>query len=256
LAAASNSAPNELATRELVRDHAHRSLIALKGFRVYGVRWLRPWVQYCFAPASYRITPETIARFKHFNARLGECDLYTFANVFADYPVAKIKCAASELELIVDLGANVGAFSLLAHTLAPHARIIAVEPDAANAAFLHAQPFAKSLEIHRVAVGPFDGTARLIRGENSVTHHVDLSDDGEGEPVPLVSLESLCDRPALVKMDIEGGEVEILRAGLPDNVRYLALEWHAPGAPSDFVPGNWEHISTDPHGATMWWFSR
>jgi hypothetical protein len=41
--------------------------------------------------------------------------------------------------------------------------VIAVEPDATNVAFLRAQTFADTLEIHQAAVGPFDGTARLIR---------------------------------------------------------------------------------------------
>jgi FkbM family methyltransferase len=252
----SSAAENNSGASELARDHARRTFVALQGFRVYGPRWFRPWMTYAFAPAASRISPASVARFKDFNARLGACDLYTFANVFADYPVDKIKPALSDIELIVDLGANVGAFSLLAHKLAPHARIVAVEPDAENISFLRAQPFAKHLEIRHAAVGPFTGNARLVRGENSVTHHVDLSESGEGEIVPLVSLDSLCHRPALVKMDIEGGELEILRAGLPENVRHLALEWHGRGVPSDFVPGNWQKISTDLHGATMWWFSR
>ncbi len=250
LAAENNRASSEL------RDHARRTFVALNGFRTYGARWLRPWLSYAFAPATSRIVPESVAHFKDFHARLGECDLYTFANVFADYPVDKLKAAAIDLDLIVDLGANVGAFSLLARTIAPHAHIVAVEPDAENVSFLRAQPFAKHLDIRHAAVGPSAGNARLVRGENSVTHHVDLSEDSEGVPVPLVSLESLCHRPALVKMDIEGGEREILRAGLPENVRHLALEWHGGGAPLDFVPGNWQKISTDMHGATMWWFSR
>jgi FkbM family methyltransferase len=240
----------------LLRDHSRRVFASLDGFRVYGAGWLRPWATYCVSPVVRRLAAKSIARFDGFNVRLSECDLYTFANVFADYPINRIARALGDVELIVDLGANVGAFSYLMRAMSAK-KIIAVEPDADNVAFLREQPFAKSLEIHQAAVGPLDGTARLIAGNNSVTHHVDLSSTGEGPTVPVMSLESLCPQPALVKMDIEGGEKEILRTGLPENVRYLVLEWHHPKeTPADFISGNWEKISTDFHGASNWFLQR
>jgi FkbM family methyltransferase len=241
---------------DMLVDHGCRVAGALGGFRVYGRNWLKPWTAYCLSPILNRVAHEKIARCKSFNARFGECDLYTFANVFADYPVDELVWASRDVELIVDLGANVGAFSCLMRTLSPQSRIIAVEPDATNVAFLRAQPFADSLEIHQAAVGPFDGMARLIRGENSVTHHVDLSGDAEGAVVPVISLQALCDQPSLVKMDIEGGERRILECGLPKSIRHLVLEWHHRGSPADFVRGRWKRISTDIHGASTWYFRR
>jgi FkbM family methyltransferase len=240
---------------DMLIDHARRSVTALAGFRVYGSNWIRPWLTYALSPLLSRAALDAVARFANFNARLGEGDLYTFANVFTDYPVAKIKSALRDVELVVDLGANVGAFSYLTLSLGKK-RIIAVEPERDNAAFLRAQPFANALEIVQAAVGPSEGSARLIHGENSVTHHVDLTNTSEGETVSVASLDSLCNAPALVKMDIEGGELAILQHGLPENVRHLVLEWHHRGSPADFVRGNWRHISTDMHGATTWWFSR
>ena len=53
---------------------------------------------------------------------------------------------------------------------------------------------------------------------NSVARHVDFSGSAEDQTPPVMSLKSLCDRPALVKMDIEGGEFEVLEGGLPENV--------------------------------------
>ena len=174
----------------------------------------------------------------------------------ATFTPSRMFLPIGDVNLIVDLGANVGAFSFLVRTLASQARIVAVEPDKKNVAFLRAQPFARTIEIREAAVGPFDGKARLIAGENSVTHHVDLSGSAEGEVVSLISLDSLCQEPALVKMDIEGGELSILENGLPENIRHLMLEWHYGGVPSDLVAGNWKHISTDLHGATMWYWRR
>jgi len=241
---------------KVLLDHASRLWQSRAGFRVHGKSWLRPWAAYCVSPITYRASGERIALFDGFSARTNECDLYTFANVFADYPLIELRRALGDVNLIVDLGANVGAFSFLVRTLASQARIVAVEPDKKNVAFLRAQPFARTIEIREAAVGPFDGKARLIAGENSVTHHVDLSGSAEGEVVSLISLDSLCQEPALVKMDIEGGELSILENGLPENIRHLMLEWHYGGVPSDLVAGNWKHISTDLHGATMWYWRR
>jgi FkbM family methyltransferase len=245
--------------RELF-DHSRRIVNALEGFRLYGRGWLRPWATYCLSPILSRFAGETVARFDAFNARLGECDLYTFANVFADYPIDELLAALREVNLVVDLGANVGAFSFLIQRLCRklrcQRRIIALEPDATNIAFLREQPFADALEIHQAAVSSREGTARLVAGENSVTHYVDLSPKADGLPIRTLSLASLCDEPALVKMDIEGGELNILEHGLAENVRHLVLEWHHPGAPVDFVPGNWKRIATDIHGASTWYLHR
>lgn len=245
--------------RQLV-DHSHRTLSAARGFRVYGIRWLRPWLTYALWPALRRILSGRIIHFGEFDARLDQCDIYTFANVFADYPVSELKRAIGEVDLVLDLGANVGGFSYLVRRLArkcgrnPH--LIAVEPDPANASVLRQQPFASHLEIREEAVGPNDGNGCLITGSNSVTHRVDFDPSWRGKTIPVLSLASLCTAPALVKMDIEGGEVDILRAGLPEQVRYLVLEWHGEGAPTDFVAGNWQCLSRDIYGSSMWWLAR
>jgi FkbM family methyltransferase len=241
-------------------DHGWRTTSALRGFTVYGVRWLRPWLAYAASPLLRRIFGGRTMHFREFGARLDQCDLYTFANVFADYPMAELKRALPQVQLIIDLGANVGAFSYLARQIARKQtrppRIIALEPDPANCSFLRQQPFAKEIEVHQQAVASVEGIGSLISGENSVTHRVDVSSRSIGLGVPLVTLASLCSAPALVKMDIEGGELDVLSAGLPDQVRFLVLEWHGYGTPADVLPGNWRRLSRDMDGATTWWFSR
>jgi FkbM family methyltransferase len=252
----------------LVVDHARRVGRASAGFRSVGLAWTRPWFFYLGSPLLNRIQRQGVLRFQGFVVRLGKADLYTFANLFEDYPVCLVRRALAEVSLVLDLGANVGAFSWLithlseAGNLRP--RIVALEPNAENASFLRAQPFAAALEIDEAAVGPSAGMGTLVPGENSVTDHVDYSGRSAGATVPIRSLDSLCDRPALVKMDIEGGEREILQQGLPEQVRHLFLEWHpvVPGGtrdsstPADFVPGKWRHLSSDPYGSTTWYFQR
>jgi len=263
-AAANNAGPNESQTAfecgRLLLDHTNRVGRALEGFRVFGFGWLRPWIAYSVSPVITRLVPGRIGHFNGFNARLAECDLYTFANVFLDYPIAELSNALADVEMVVDLGANVGAFLFLVRRLCEkigrRVRMVALEPAAENAAFLRKQPFADEVEIYQAAAGPSGGTARLVHGANSVTHHLDFSAEGDGELVQVFSLESLCRQRALVKMDIEGGELAILEHALPESVRHLVLEWHHRGRPSDLFPGNWKRISTDIHGASTWYFRR
>ena len=259
--------PNEmtLSVFRLLTDHARRSLKAVAGFKLFGFDWLRPWISYSFSPLLNRFLSKKTVRFGRFNVRRGECDLYTFANIFEDYRPDLVWRALQDVDLVVDLGANVGAFSFLVTTLCQRAgwkRVIrAVEPNRRNVDFLRQQPFAESLDIREAAVGPTEGEARLSRGENSVTDRVDFSSTDDNK-VRLISLESLCDQPALVKMDIEGGEWEILRHGLPANVQYLFLEWHRDPTterllePSDLIRGDWKRHSGDLYGSTMWTFTR
>ncbi|MEP7071746.1 MAG: FkbM family methyltransferase [Verrucomicrobiota bacterium] len=239
---------------------------AARGFRIFGLCWLRPWFSYVFSPVLNRLLPTRTVRFADFHVRRGECDLYTFMNLFEDYPVPLIERALDEVEMVADLGANVGAFSLLIDKIVRQKnkkiKIAAVEPNTANIQLLREQPFAGSLLIHHAAVGPVEGTARLVRGRNSVSDYVDFKGGTAGTPIPILSLDSLCPVPALVKMDIEGGEWGILKNSLPDNVRFLVLEWHSdPGqdrvlAPSEFIPGNWQKISRDLYGSSTWYFRR
>src|SRR4051812_46994938 len=100
--------PTRTAIVDLVVDHSRRVASATAGFRVYGWKWLLPWISYCLSPILRKLGGTAIGRFGLFNARFAECDLYTFANVFEDYPVREIEGALSDVRMIVDLGANVG----------------------------------------------------------------------------------------------------------------------------------------------------
>ena len=176
---AAGAAPPSSGFAGLLLDHSRRIIRAANGFGVYGASWLRPWVTYCVSPLLNRVAGGRIAQFNDFKVRLGECDLYTFANIFEDYPVRDIERALNEVGLIVDLGANVGAFSCLVAALCRRHEldhpIVAVEPNTANVEFLRQQPFAGAISIRHAAVGAANGTARLVPGHNSVSDYVDFS---------------------------------------------------------------------------------
>lgn len=118
-------------------------------------------------------------------------------------------------EVVFDLGANVGFYTLLASELVGRAgKVIAFEPLPENLTYLH-----KHLRMNRItnvqifeaAVADSIGVARFRVDRSTMGA---LSTDGELE-VKTVSLDRLFEMgqippPSLIKMDIEGGEYSAL----------------------------------------------
>ncbi|MEX0853091.1 MAG: FkbM family methyltransferase [Bauldia sp.] len=121
-------------------------------------------------------------------------------------------------ELFVDVGANVGSYSILA-AAAVGADVIAFEPGKEARAWLN-----RNIELNRVgdrvdvrdhAVGSRSGTTCFTKGLDTVNHLVlDGAVDTEAiETVEMVTLDdALDDRSAvMLKVDVEGFETEVLR---------------------------------------------
>lgn len=112
--------------------------------------------------------------------------------------------------IIVDVGANIGLFSVAAHLQFPDARIIAYEPHPRNFALLTKNaPFATLVE---KAITDHDGVVQ-IQTEGKPGEFSLVADDGI--PVPAVSLDhALADvgRVDLIKVDVEGSERPIFEA--------------------------------------------
>ncbi len=136
------------------------------------------------------------------------------------------------LQTVVDVGANVGQFSLLARALNPGARIVAFEP-LAEAAARYRRVFAGDAcaTLIRAAIAPQRGTATLhlsAAADSSsllpitprqVTRFPGTEEVG-AIPVAAGPLGDYLDRadiapPALLKIDVQGFELEVLRACLP-----------------------------------------
>jgi FkbM family methyltransferase len=144
---------------------------------------------------------------------------------------------------VVDIGANRGQFALVARQCQPHARIISFEPLPAAAAKFRAV-FAGDgrVTLHEVAIGPAPGNATI---------HVSRRDDsssllpitstqvalfpGTGEVAtatvrvaPLREFIPAADiqAPALIKLDVQGYELEALRGceDLLDRFAYVYSE--------------------------------
>lgn len=152
--------------------------------------------------------------------------------------------APSGARVIVDAGANIGAFSLYAAQRAPGARILALEPF----------PTTFDCLIHNVRQNGLEGrivgrpvalaghnATRSMEGASSPSHVRSLAPAGTAAPGPTVeavTLETLMARENLthvdlLKLDIEGAEWELFDTCLPETlerVRAIALEYHpAPG---------------------------
>ncbi len=133
-------------------------------------------------------------------------------------------------ETVVDAGANVGMFSLVASRHAK--RVIAIEPDPINYRVLDLNLKANEIanvEALNAALWTQDGEISFATGSHATDGSV--SSNGEGNlTVNSVSLETIVDRYGdidLLKLDIEGAEEDVLPATdvLP-RVRRIVAELH------------------------------
>ncbi len=141
--------------------------------------------------------------------------------------------------LFVDVGANLGWFTLQAARLSQVQRVLAIEPDAGNHRLLQANVESNGLGARvdsvACAAGAGSGLARLHRYKGSnLGRHSLLADHGQGGTwVPVDSLDALLkkldlsQRPiAAIKIDVEGYEPLVLRgaAGALSKARALLVE--------------------------------
>lgn len=141
--------------------------------------------------------------------------------------------------VLMDVGANIGVSSLAMAQAAPeHALLLAVEPDPVNAGHLRHNLRANGLDrvrVEEIALGARGGEGRLrVDAGNSATGHLvtaPTATEGAGRAVRAVPMERLdrllmrhdCERLDVLKVDVEGGEDQVL-AGAGDLLtRYRTL---------------------------------
>jgi FkbM family methyltransferase len=151
--------------------------------------------------------------------RHGTPDVESFDQVFCQEvhdvpgPVAAALGGLDRPPRILDLGANIGLFAAWAAARWPGAELTCVEPDADNLAVLHAAARANGggWDIVEAAAGTAPGELRFAAGRFAVSRAALPGETGaEIVTVPLVDALELAARHDLIKIDIEGGEWEIL----------------------------------------------
>jgi FkbM family methyltransferase len=147
-----------------------------------------------------------------------------------------------ECSLILDVGANIGAFTLFAAERAPQATIHALEPFPTTFRQLELSVARNSLvqrvTCHPLALAAEAGQRAMVEGD--LPSHKRAIVEGVGVPVEATTLGAFLEREGiesvdLLKMDIEGEEHALILATpneVLERVRAVAMEYH-PCAPKE-----------------------
>jgi|SRR6516165_1626340 len=134
-------------------------------------------------------------------------------------PVDRLKDLVAPGSTVVDVGANVGFFTLkFASWVGERGQVIAIEPDIENFEMLAAKVAAGGLErrvrLHQAAAAAEAGYVQLQRNElHPGDHRINFG--GGGIVVPAVTVDDLVDSAgaesvSLVKVDVQGAEMLVL----------------------------------------------
>ncbi len=116
-------------------------------------------------------------------------------------------------DLFVDVGANIGAYTVLAGSRG--CKVIAIEPIEDTFRWLRRNVDVNGLgsrvELHRCGVGACQSKLRFTTSQDTVNH---VCTSGEaGEEIEVTTLDSLLAgrRPSIMKIDVEGFELQVLK---------------------------------------------
>jgi FkbM family methyltransferase len=173
----------------------------------------------------------------------GSGDAWTLYEVFAsadyrfpDPVVAALAQRGPELRL-VDIGGNLGFFTLAALSRYPDARVTTFEPDPENAALLRSNlrdnGVSERAEVIEACAHTREGTLTFVGGAGSMSHAA--FDGSEGTDLPAIDVLPYLREADLVKLDIEGGEWELLADPrfLEISAAAIAFEYHSVACPGE-----------------------
>lgn len=175
-------------------------------------------------------------------------DSHEEAVIFKDeYKIQELFDRDKDIRFVVDIGGNVGCFSIQVKNFFPNAKIILCEPEAENMKYARLNTeYEGMVYVEKAIIG--DPNVKEVKfnicgwGGN---HHVDgnfrwdsfapMGSKKVGEVImPAVTLaevlkENGFPRIDLLKIDTEGMEGQILQSLKPwmKNVRYFVGEWHS-----------------------------
>ena len=131
---------------------------------------------------------------------------------------------------ILDIGGNVGLFSLAARQFFPQAVIHTYEPNSSLEKYLHHQAQVANFDYYLQALGAKDGQVRLQFSDKGSSCNTVSVFDEEGD-IPMMALSKAIDNLGghvdLAKIDCEGAEWDLFEApDVWDKVQNITMEYH------------------------------
>jgi FkbM family methyltransferase len=171
-------------------------------------------------------------------------DTGVFHEIFCDGFYRLPRCARQAIEedsvssLVVDLGANIGLYGAWVRRLWPNAKVIAFEPDEESAKtyreFMDLNDLGDRWELIQACAGTRSGTRSFESGKDSESRIV-ADEAGAASTVTMIDVFPYLKNADVIKMDIEGGEWEIILDPRWSQVgaRAVLMEYHPHLCPSD-----------------------
>ena len=140
-------------------------------------------------------------------------------------PYVRRNLVLREGDVFIDIGAHIGYYTVYtSQKVGKDGLVIAIEPDRRNLKVLHKNVKtirANNVLVYEVAAG-FNGFLYLSPQENPLLTKTTRKDAGGQNRIPSISLDSLLDEigkntkfhSVIVKIDVEGGELDIIKGGL------------------------------------------
>ena len=144
----------------------------------------------------------------------------------AQISAARTAIAERKIDTLIDIGANIGFYTVLLGRMPQITRVIAFEPVRRNYAQLMGNVFVNGLsskvDAHRLALGAARGTADIhIDPTSTGVSRIDLATTArrsdafaDRETIEIAVFDDVCQlqgRRAFVKIDVEGGAVGVLQ---------------------------------------------
>ncbi len=147
-----------------------------------------------------------------------------------------VKSIIQEDEIIIDIGANIGYYTLLESQLASKGKVFAVEPIPENFNLLDINiklNECKNIDAYKMAIGDISGKSKMYVYDkrNRCSFIKDPSGNIINEiEVPVMTLDKFVESyvrqdPTFIRMDLEGYEFQVIKGarGILDNNRPLKL---------------------------------
>jgi len=134
----------------------------------------------------------------------------------------------ADVRTILDIGANVGFFSMTARGRYPHSTIHAYEPNPRVLPSLESNTSALNIEIYNEAVGSREGSVEILESGSSNQAQTTTVGAGSIHQVTLqTAIERLGGSVDLLKLDCEGAEWDMFRLDeCWKNIRDIRMEYH------------------------------